>query len=108
MVSNQHQVPGLEFGIEAAAGIGYHQALAAQGMKHIEGKGNLLHCVALIKVKASLHGNHLLAFQGARTKRPAWPATVETGKWGMVEYSMNTGSAISSAKSPRPEPRIRA
>src|SRR5690606_840922 len=40
------------------------------------------------------------------TSSPAWPGTVDTGKWGMSPYGMTVGFSSVSAITPRPDPRM--
>src|SRR5256885_12786039 len=46
--------------------------------------------------------------QSPQTNRPLWASAVDRGKPGIRQYAMDVGDTKSSARSPRPVPRITA
>ncbi|MNN55066.1 hypothetical protein D3C81_1699210 [compost metagenome] len=63
MVSDQHQIPGFERPVHAAASIGDDQRTYAQLSHYINRQHNFAHFIAFIIVETALHDDYILAFQ---------------------------------------------
>ena len=70
VVGNEHQVPRLPAGVDAAGGVGDHQGLAPQQAEHPHRVGDLLIGVPLVVVHPTLHHGHRLSLQEAEHQPP--------------------------------------
>ena len=73
VVSDEHEVAHLEVRVHAAGCVGDKERFYAQLLHHPHGVGNLLHGVALVVVKAALHGNYLAVAEAALDQLAAVP-----------------------------------
>lgn len=84
VVSNDHQVSYLEFGIHSARSIGHEKCLDAQFVHDANGECNFLHRIAFVEVEASLHRHDVNASEFAEDKFSAVPLYRGDGKVGNV------------------------
>lgn len=70
VIGDQHQVAGVETGVEAACGIGEDQGRHAELSKDPNRQRHLLHRVALVEVCATLHDDDRLVLQFAHDQPP--------------------------------------
>ena len=61
MVGEDHQITDLIIGVHPSAGIGEEEIADPQELHHPHREDDLIHGVALVKMKTSLHGHNLLA-----------------------------------------------
>ena len=59
MVCNYHEIANLECGVHAAGSIRHEKGLYAQLIHHPDRECHLLHGVALVEMKTSLHGKDI-------------------------------------------------
>lgn len=57
MVGNHHEVANLEGGVHTTGSIRDKECLDAQLVHHADGKGHLLHIIALVVVETALHSH---------------------------------------------------
>ena len=100
--------PTLEVRVHAAGCVGDKERFYAQLLHYPHGVGNLLHGVALVVVKAALHGNYLAVAEAALDQLAAVPFD---GRQGEVR-NLGVGKFLTvgnvSASSPSPVPRMMA
>ena len=84
VVGDEHEVANAECGVHAARGVANEEVLDAQFVHDANGEGHLLHVVAFVVVKASLHGHHVLAAQTAEEELAAVSLHGAHGKVGNV------------------------
>ena len=63
VVGDEHDVAGLEGGVQAASGVGHDEGLHTQGAHDADWKGHLLHGVALVEVGPPPLDRNLFALQ---------------------------------------------
>src|SRR5690625_6172110 len=68
MIPDKHDIAALEIWVHPAAGIAYKECMRTILFQYPDWKCDLLHGVAFIKMKASLHSHHLFASQHAKQK----------------------------------------
>ena len=70
MVGYNHNVADFERGVHAARSIAYYQQTDSKSLEHSDRKRNLLHRIALVKMKPALHGNHFFSGQISENQLP--------------------------------------
>ena len=73
MVGDDHQVANFKGGVHTSRGIRHEECLDAKLIHHPYGEGHLLHRVALVVVKAALHGHNVCTSQLAEYQFSAMP-----------------------------------
>jgi hypothetical protein len=58
MIGNDHEVAGMEGGIDSSGGVGNKEIFYARNLHYPNGKGDLLHGISLVEVKTPLHGDY--------------------------------------------------
>ena len=74
---------GAPFLVEAAGGVGEEQRLAAEPLERLDRDAHRVGVAALVIMAAALEESDRLPSSAPTTSRPAWPATLGTGKPGM-------------------------